>query len=125
MAPGNVGVTEVPPPNQEQPASPDRLDSWKEIAAYLRRSVRTVRRWESEEGLPVHRHLHQNAGSVYAFKTELDVWRRGRASQPEATANVVHPWHRRRTFIAGGIIVIAALAFASWRLWPRQQPHAR
>ena len=39
------------------PASPeDRLDSWKEIAAYLNRGVRTVRRWEREEGLPVHRH---------------------------------------------------------------------
>ena len=36
----------------------DRLDSWKEIAAYLNRSVRTVTRWEREESLPVHRHLH-------------------------------------------------------------------
>jgi hypothetical protein len=32
-----------------------RLDSWKEIAAYLGRSIRTVQRWEREEGLPVHR----------------------------------------------------------------------
>ena len=31
----------------------DRLDSWKEIGTYLRRSVRTVMRWEKEEGLPV------------------------------------------------------------------------
>jgi TolB-like protein/Flp pilus assembly protein TadD len=52
----------------------DRLDSWKEIAEYLKRSVRTVRRWEAEEGLPVHRHVHQNSGTVYAFKAELDVW---------------------------------------------------
>ena len=37
----------------------DRLDSWKEIAAYLNRGVRTVRRWEEEEGLPVHRHVHR------------------------------------------------------------------
>ena len=53
----------------------DRLDSWKEIAAYLRRGVRTVRRWERDEGLPVHRHVHQVLGSVYAFKSEIDRWR--------------------------------------------------
>lgn len=53
----------------------DRLDSWKEIAGYLRKSVRTVRRWESDEGLPVHRHVHQSLGTVYAYKTELDAWR--------------------------------------------------
>src|SRR5215216_1126958 len=52
----------------------DRLDSWKEIAAYLRRGVRTVRRWEREEGLPVHRHVHRVLGSVYAFKSEIDRW---------------------------------------------------
>lgn len=56
-----------------QPA--DRLDSWKEIASYLNRGVRTVRRWEQEEGLPVHRHLHRVLGSVYAFKSEIDAWR--------------------------------------------------
>ena len=38
----------------------DRLDSWKEIAAYLGRGVRTVQRWEREEGLPVHRLAHES-----------------------------------------------------------------
>ena len=61
----------------------DRLDSWKEIAAYLRRSVRTVRRWESEEGLPVHRHMHHRLGSVYAFRSEIDAWRRSGSRVPE------------------------------------------
>src|SRR5882672_9394413 len=28
------------------------LDSWKEIAAYLEREVRTVQRWEKKEGPP-------------------------------------------------------------------------
>ena len=36
----------------------NRLDSWKEIAVYLERTPATVRRWEKEEGLPVHRHVH-------------------------------------------------------------------
>ena len=51
-----------------------RLDSWKEIAGYLNRHVTTVRRWEKSEGLPVHRHLHDKLGSVYAFRAELDTW---------------------------------------------------
>ena len=35
------------------------LESWKAIAAHLSRDVRTVKRWEKSEGLPVRRHLHQ------------------------------------------------------------------
>jgi TolB-like protein len=34
-----------------------------------------VRRWESDEGLPVHRHMHRSLGSVYAFRSEIDAWR--------------------------------------------------
>ena len=52
----------------------DRLDSWKEIAVYLRRGERTVQRWEREQGLPVHRLVHDKLGSVYAYKSELDAW---------------------------------------------------
>jgi len=55
-----------------------RLDSWKEIAAYLHRDVTTVQRWEKREGMPVHRHLHDRIGSVYAFSSELDAWSQGR-----------------------------------------------
>ena len=56
----------------------DRLDSWKEIATYLNRDVTTVQRWEKREGMPVHRHLHNRIGSVYAFPAELDAWARSR-----------------------------------------------
>ena len=52
----------------------ERLESWKEIASYLRRDKRTVQRWEKEYGLPVHR-LQLNSGStVYAYTSELDAW---------------------------------------------------
>lgn len=68
----------TPPP--ERPLD-DRLDSWKEIAAYLNRDVTTVRRWEKREGMPVHRHLHDRMGSVYAFRSELDAWMRTRNLQ--------------------------------------------
>lgn len=56
-----------------------RLDSWKEIATYLKRGARTVRRWESQEGLPVHRHRHGKQATVYAFPGEIDKWLEGRS----------------------------------------------
>src|SRR3984957_1883616 len=60
----------------------DRLDSWKEIAAHLNRDVTTVQRWEKREGMPVHRHLHDRMGSVYASRAELDAWARSRNLRP-------------------------------------------
>jgi len=84
------------PPSMRPPE--DRLDSWKEIAAYLNRDVTTVQRWEKREGMPVHRHLHDRMGSVYAFRVELDTWARSRNlraaldnenSPPSANAPVV------------------------------------
>ena len=61
----------------------DRLDGWKEIAAYLRRDVRTVQRWEKEEDLPIQRHLHSRLGTVYAYKPELDAWWNNRGTDLE------------------------------------------
>jgi Tol biopolymer transport system component len=65
------------PPSARPPD--DRLDSWKEIAAYLNRDVTTAQRWEKREGMPVHRHLHDRIGSVYASRAELDEWSRSRS----------------------------------------------
>jgi Tol biopolymer transport system component len=70
------------PPSVKPPE--DRLDSWKEIAAYLNRDVTTVQRWEKREGMPVHRHLHDRLGSVYASRAELDAWARSRNPQVAA-----------------------------------------
>jgi Tol biopolymer transport system component len=60
-------------PPSERPRE-DRLDSWKEIAAYLKRDVTTVQRWEKREGMPVYRHLHDRMGSVYASRADLNAW---------------------------------------------------
>lgn len=68
----------------KHPDPTDRLESWKAIANYLDRSVRTVKRWEVDEGLPVHRHLHQRQATVFAFPAELDRWRSGRSERAEA-----------------------------------------
>jgi Tol biopolymer transport system component len=80
----------TPPP--ERPPE-DRLDSWKEIAAYLNRDVTTVQRWEKREGMPVHRHLHDKAGSVYASRAELDTWTRSRnlRAAPETDSDAPPP----------------------------------
>ena len=62
------------------PSAASRLDSWKEIAEYLRRGLTTVQRWERDEGLPIHRHLHTTGGSVFAYVEDLDKWLAGRES---------------------------------------------
>src|SRR5215472_114279 len=68
-----MGTSKPEPSSGAPESSAVRLDSWKEIAAYLKRDERTVRRWE-QEGLPVHRHVHKKQASIYAYKTEVDAW---------------------------------------------------
>ena len=62
------------PTNRGLVAGKRRLDSWKEVAAYLGRGVRTVQQWERDEGLPVHRLAHEKRGSIYAYSHEVDAW---------------------------------------------------
>ena len=110
----------------------DCLDSWKEIAAYLKCSERTVRRWE-QEGLPVYRHPHKKKAGIYAYKAELDAWWRdgrerlkaieeARKAHPDALANeqpTTIPWWRRFRWIAAlasALAVIAAVAVVGFRL---------
>src|SRR6266481_4552470 len=79
-------------PGPKGAALPDKkLVSWKEIASYLGREVRTVQRWERTEGLPVHRHEHQKKSTVYAFTGELDEWfkKRQPVDDPEADAEFI------------------------------------
>ncbi|MBZ5629467.1 MAG: hypothetical protein LAO06_11450 [Acidobacteriia bacterium] len=52
------------------------LNSWKEIANYLGRGVRTVQRWERDLGLPVHRPKGKDRSAVLAFPNELQAWLR-------------------------------------------------
>src|SRR5205807_846657 len=69
-------MLEIPPTN-------DRLDSWKEIAAYLKRNERTVSRWE-KRGLPVYRVPGAQRQMIFAFKHELDAWlKRGKNGHPD------------------------------------------
>src|SRR5947208_8736574 len=82
------------------PPISQRLDSWKEIASYLRRDVRTVQRWEKQEGLPIHRIQHDTQGTVFAYKSEIDAWWRNHerhTGQTESTEHTVGEarWYTR------------------------------
>ena len=70
--------------DRAESATGGRLEGWKAIATYVGRDVRTVNRWEADEGLPVHRHVHRRRGTVYAFQSELDAWRRSRQARRSA-----------------------------------------
>ena len=86
------------------------LDSWKEVAAYLKRDIRTVQRWEQEEGLPVHRLLHKQRATIYAYRPEIDDWLANRSTGLEK--NGLRPllaslWQDKKTM--GGIGLGAGL----------------
>src|SRR3979409_2456262 len=101
------------PPKDSEGETGTRLDSWKEIAAYLNRDVRTVQRWEKTEGLRVHRHVHEAQASVYAYTAELDAWRINRAS-PAPPGGVAPPsTYQRRSSPLWGIGLALALALVT------------
>lgn len=122
----------VPGQSAPEKGSARRLDSWKEIASYLERDVTTVQRWEKREGMPVHRHVHTRAGSVYAFSAELDAWLQQRRTDLEEeekefvakstldAPSLMDVGRRMSTFspqvrrwiAASGVILLAVLAAA-------------
>ena len=107
-----------------------RLDSWKEIAAYLNRDVTTVQRWEKREGMPVHRHVHDKRGSVYALTEELDDWiqsRKARVDEPEKKPEAEMPpaapsgdgdvaGRGARLWVAVAAVLCICLLAAAWLL---------
>jgi TolB-like protein/Tfp pilus assembly protein PilF len=110
------------PIDRPPPEAPDRLESWKEIAAYLGREVRTVQGWEKNEGLPIHRHQHAKQGSVYAFKPELDAWKESRKSVPVEAAQPptelpAKPARRIPIGMVAGGVGLAILMVAGLFFW--------
>jgi tetratricopeptide (TPR) repeat protein len=110
------------PTSTGPPGLADRLDSWKDIAGYLQRDVSTVQRWEKREAMPVHRHVHDKLGSVYAFRSELDVWWRSRRldlahPHTEEPPEALKPHPR----VAAGVLlasVAVILGSVVWLFWP-------
>ncbi|MGO9239697.1 MAG: hypothetical protein ACLQBJ_02715 [Bryobacteraceae bacterium] len=115
-----------------------RLDSWKEIAAFIGKDAKTAQRWERQRGLPVHRTPGAGRGSVFAFTDALQAWlmkgdlgnaragetedRGGPAVDPPVSQTRVAQdhsgptaWSRRRLLLAGGSSVGALGLAALWR----------
>jgi TolB-like protein/Tfp pilus assembly protein PilF len=114
-----MSVEAVSTPNTHPDPRGRRLESWKEIAAYLRRDVTTARRWEKQERLPVYRLQHSKIGSIYAYTSELDSWRDqqalgGATDAPAAEADhqPTKIWRARRGLFVGGVVFVGLLAAA-------------
>jgi hypothetical protein len=78
LNPKGARVMQVTGPNRSVNSKPvvqnDSLQTWKEIAAYLRRGVRSVQRWEANAGLPVRRVSAGERSPVIALRSEIDEW---------------------------------------------------
>ena len=110
-----------------------RLDSWKSIAEYLRRDVRTVMRWAKDHGLPVHRVTGGKGRSVFAYRDAIDLWLTGRAAETaempatdppalipaetEATAPAVAG--PRRWIPAIAVLIVSVIGIVASRNMPR------
>ncbi len=62
----------------------DRLDSWKEIAFYVNREIRTCQRWEKKLHFPVYRIDNESSNSkVFTYKSEIDLWFKNKTKKIE------------------------------------------
>jgi len=124
---------------EKRSAPQKRLDSWKEIAAWLNRDVTTAQRWERREGMPVHRHAHEKRGSVYALTSELDSWLASRKLPTEEAAEEAtfdpsparvqrepagnsRIGHRRIVFALAVLALVAACGWLGWRRFAASPP---
>jgi hypothetical protein len=95
------------PPSDEKP-----LQSWKEIAAYLERDIRTAVRWEKHDGLPVRRLRESGRASVFAYPSEIEAWRAGRPTRTEVSPSIPR-WNRPLAW-ATAVVVAGAAAFIAY-----------
>ncbi len=96
------------------------LDSWKEISAYLNRSVKTCQRWEHELDLPVHRLDGTPKARVYAYQAELDSWHEQKLRSDEPSEKKLFFKLSTRTRVirsALGILFITAFVFVLWQVF--------
>ena len=112
-------------PGPEEPANEQSLESWKEIAAYLQRGVRTVKRWEQSEGLPVRRHVHQSRSSVYAHPAELDAWRASRGPAHDDAPEGWLSWQPARVAAFAAALLFTLLATGDGRVVGRASAAAQ
>jgi tetratricopeptide (TPR) repeat protein len=98
--------------------SSEILDSWKDIARYLERDIKTCYRWEKELGLPIHRIDDTSSRSnVFAYKSEIDQWLQDRAKNRDVNETTL-PQKRRlplgALLGAAGLIGILLVVYVIW-----------
>jgi len=130
------GPIRLPMDQTHNTARPDTLHGWKEIATYLGRSPRAVQRYERELGLPIHRLRTADGQTVYAFREEIDDWRRKIDAmparddtdrpvatrpdgEPAATAQTARPTRSKRGLVWTSALAAFALlmGLVATRIW--------
>ena len=104
---------------------PERLDSWKEVACLLGRSVRTVQRWERMEELPIHRLVHNRRATVFAYAAEIREWESRRdprqagtvAAFPKPCPQPLHALRAARRTRVPYALVLLAFVLACGTAW--------
>jgi hypothetical protein len=104
----------------------ERLDSWKAIAAYLRRDERTLRRWEKTRGLPVRRVPGARGSSVFVYVDEIDAWLQKTGPEPDTAVDdpsepdpaAAPAVRRRRWMAAAAAVIVAGLGVVAMWLLP-------
>ena len=94
------------------------LDSWKEIAAYLGRSVKTCRRWEHELGLPIHRLEDSPKARVFAYPEELDQWVK-KTQKSDETQKRSFP-RIKKDFFPALVFLLILISIAIWQIVPQK-----
>ena len=101
------------------------LESWKEIAEYLRRTPKTCQRWERELDLPIHRLDGSPKASVFAYQEELDRWLNEKLHEREIVEDKSSRVRRRKRklfYIALPLVLALAATIAAVRLLKKPSP---
>lgn len=98
------------------------LESWKEIADYLNRDVKTCRRWELELDLPIRRLDGTPRARVFAYKEEIDSWLKEKLNSRDTgtTAHLRKPEKKSKTLwiVISAVLAIVLLGFIATRILP-------
>ena len=98
--------------------SKTRLETWKEVAAFFGKTERTVKRWEGQRGLPVHRLPGESRSRVYADVPELEAWLSGAGAVPDPAAEAPGGQGASLTrLLALAALAVLALAIVAWLGW--------
>jgi len=104
------------------------LRTWKEIAACLGVTVRSVERWEKQGSLPVYRQGAGRKAHVFAYTDELQQWldQGGVAARESVAARPPRSRWYRLGLPAGALVAVVASAAVLWQtgIWPARVPHS-